>query len=88
MTSSLGDGSFEFLPNGNDQNLGRGSLALHERHVNVQVPVVQGLLNMLFDDVLDLVCGVEFQENLCRLSCSEESHARSFPEGFCAKIFP
>ena len=43
-------------------------LALHERHVNVQVFVVHGLLDLLFDDVLEIFQIHAVARVLCRLA--------------------
>ena len=51
MAAAVCDGAFEFLPDGDDQNLRRSALSLHEGHIDVQVPVIQWLLDMLLDDV-------------------------------------
>ena len=55
VTAVLCDGALELLPDGDDQNLRRSALSLHEGHIDVQVPVIQWLLDMLLDDVFQVL---------------------------------
>ncbi len=55
MATTIRNGAFELLPDGDDQHFRGRLLPFQEGHVQVQVFVVDGLLDPFLDDVLELL---------------------------------